>query len=973
MKKSEIALILAIFRNTIVASTLDKNQIELKLGKATDEELQFIECWNQLVDSKVVADIIETNFKNHDYNDCLMYLKTVNCKNFPIPLTYITKDHKASIITYYYIMGMKYTIDSKYFNSEQLAVINQSTGICVVNAGPGTGKTATACAKANKLKDEGVIFVSYTNAAVGDDMCRMYEYPNASSYVSKDISNLKKKVIFTTIDSLAGCILGGIAETHDHGIREAIDRLTQNRFSQKHIIVDECQDIDDLRFELVAKTFNKCGFKSITFFGDPRQKISSKAGEWYKQIWIESISGRVNLNNYFQNATSVGFSISYRFKDLSICKLVNNLSARRPEIHFQMRCSDAVIANEEKFLDVKEPIIIYGDAKLAVLEGIGNMIKELHNKCKVPYSEFMIIGPSIFSETNNTSKFARTVASSFRNLGLPCKLSSEGSYERDGILFSTIQSSKGKEADYIFIFGINNYPNTFNMIPYSEAESLIYVVHSRAKKKIFYIIEQTTISLPRGIDDTYVKLINVKTSKAEIIQPKPSKKVVTEMCKDFNFLELIKTNKCYISSTDETVNIPTIPINDIDPTFLGIMIGIFIQMFLTGKLPKVVIEFLMSNYEKITDIDYAKLKYTGTFINGVTIDENLNRKLMIKHDFITDFSGIDINKPIYSYGIDEFIKIVKLSYVLMSGETYEANVNLNFDILEYCLNISKFIQGNFGETVDVESTVKYDSLVGSIDILTRGTIIEIKTKKEIKEMDLLQVHLYSIMCNSEQKLKSVLIDLRNKRVKVVESNRCRDYWRYIISKYFEIKDTIDLMNFRHSDKKLISSFNKNTFTVDTEFNPNNFNIFEIAIYNCNSPYKSIIQTIRSDRETFMFAKNWIDITPELYIDSPSITELSHLFADLVRIYTDKPVLYYYVADVDVKWSYSSINVDVSKILSGICVKSGNFASNHKIPKLIDYYNSHIDFHSFNPRAKHHTALTDSLMLYEILKVLPNES
>ena len=60
-------------------------------------------------------------------------------------------------------------------------------------------------------------------------------------------------------------------------------------------------------------------------------------------------------------------------------------------------------------------------------------------------------------------------------------------------------------------------------------------------------------------------------------------------------------------------------------------------------------------------------------------------------------------------------------------------------------NKSDFVDNNFGEIEGTEVNVKFDNIVGSIDILTKTSIIEIKTKQELDESDLLQVHLYNVL------------------------------------------------------------------------------------------------------------------------------------------------------------------------------------------------------------------------------------
>lgn len=943
----EIVTILSLCRNVVVQSGLNKKDLEAMLGNPTEDEISKLSYWNQLINSFVIENICNNVFPYHNYNDCLAYLKVINYRHFPIPLSYIKSKQKETIIAYYYMNRLKCSLNQQVFNDEQLSVINQHTQPCIVNASAGTGKTSTACKKAYDLRYEGVIFVSYTNASVRDDMEKMYQYPGMSSNVSKD---LKTQIAFMTIDSLAGHIIGGIAETHDHGIREAINRIKSGNvppsiYNYKHIIADECQDIDSLRYELAIALYQLCGFKSITLFGDPRQKVNEKSGVWYRKLWVD--------NNGLKK---VGFTTSYRFKDQAICDMVNNLSERRPEIHHKLECN-----SNSTFFNLKEPIIIFGNASSGALEYIGNLIKNLHST-GTPYNEFMIIGPSITSETNITSKFARFMSSYFRGMNIPCKMQSEGGYEMDGLLFSTIQSAKGKEADYIFIFGINNYPNTFNMIPYQEAESLIYVLHSRARKKIFYIIDSNSIVLPRGIREEDVKLINIKLKDNVVNQePKETTKIVTELCKCFDFLELIQTNKCIVLTNVVNVDIPSLPKFKFNPAFYGTLIGVMIQMFCVKQLPKVVISYLNSGFIEVDDERYFKMSYDSLF------DEK-NVRRVIRKSFKTEYADITLDRNLSSYTVSDYQRIAKMCIELVSCHNEKIEQNDEVDLvtlIDYSMIISDFITVNYGLAIDTETSVKYDAIYGSIDILTSTHIIEIKTTNDNEGM--LQSQLYRVLYGKP--LHTVVLNLKNKTETSVDSNRNIDYWKYIISKYLEIKDTLALVNHRHSNKQKLTVFGNNTFTVDTEFDMKSKNIFEIAIFNCVRPYRSILQVVKSDNEVYNFAKTWIDVSYELYQGSPTINDVRDMFYEMVRVHNEIPILYYYIADIDVKWSTISKNLDVSEILSVRALQSGKFNSNrHTKPKLIDYYNSHVEFHEFNPRAKHHTALTDALMLYEILKI-----
>lgn len=958
MNKQDLATILCINRGLTIESGLDKNGLEQLLGNITQSDINFMEYWNKLVISNNVSLLIYYNFQYHDYNDCKMYLQTINSASFPIPLTYLLKNKKENIVAYYYMHGMKVTIDVKNFNIQQLDVINQDRSVTVVNAGPGTGKTTTACEKAFRLREEGVIFLSYTNAAVKEDMYRMFVYADVSKQMSSD--KLDKKLIFKTIDSLVGGINGGISETYDHSIRDAINMINKRgyRFTQRHIIIDECQDIDDLRCEFIATIFNKCGFLSLTVLGDPRQKINTNTGNWYRNLWIESKTGNVTLCGIKHKCESIGFTISHRFKSQNIVNLVNQLSLRRPELHCELN-----ITYSEPSEIVEQPIIVYGNANDSILIEIANYILQLNKVNKVPFNEFMIIGPSLSSESNKTSKYARKISEIFRKCGVPCKLQSQGSYNRNGVLFSTIHSCKGKEADYVFIFGMDNYPNSFNMIPYETAESLIYIAHSRARKKIFYMMrEEGEVKLPRGIIIENVHVINGSVNTIESIkEPKDTFKNVTDLCKDFGFLQLMETNRCSLNYNEKLINIPEMPYRDEYQDFYGTFVGLLIGIFTCNKLPNIITDFINGKFRKIEDSKYSSLKYKGSFVDGYFNDE-LTVKESLKLSMISN--------NILTYNTNQYYELVVLYIKLSSGENYIYEGTMDDNLINYCRLISIYILETYGNVLEFEYRVKYDKLVGSIDLITSNYVIEIKTKNTIEFQDILQCYLYK-SCVSNR--NAILIDLNRKTEYKILSNRNDDYWRYLISRYFDIKHITECINHRSNSRETLSSFNNNTFTIDTEFDMSNGRIFEISIFNTLFPYKSIVQIVYSPEVNFGIVNNWLpNVTIDLFMRSPQINEIYDMFVNLCRLYNNTPVLYYYKCDIDVSWCNFATKYDFSKAVSSICCKGGVFSSNIKVPKLIDYYNSHITFADLNERLQHHTALSDTLMLYEIILTYQDE-
>jgi len=974
----DMVVILCIKRYQSIDSQLNSNALKTLLGTMTDEENQFLVLWNHHLHSVHLENLILSYYKDYESDDIVKYLEYKYNHHFPILFTYIKNNvRKQYVILYYFYRGYHIERYDKIFNIEQNRTINLNEGIVVVNAGCGTGKTTTACKKAFECRNEGVIFISYTNSAVNEDKKRMYDYPLTSSLMStKGFSN---HYVFGTIDKIAGIINKGISETYDHSIKAACIKLEAGlQLQQKHIIVDEAQDIDDLRADFIYTLFFFGGCKSLTIFGDPRQKVSEKGGKWYKNLWIHADN---NISFSYKNITRslerIGFTISYRFKNNNILQLVNSLSVRRPEIDCQLTVLD------HKIEDESIPISVFNctpETETEIMTNICNFIQNKHFIDKVPYSEFIVVGPSLEAD-NQTSLLARKITSFFRNCSIPCKLFSEGNYEPDGILFSTIQSVKGLEADYVFLFGLNNYPHSFSMIPYEEAESLIFVAHSRARKQIFYINNINQMILPRGIKEEYVfteyQGYSFQPQEKEEEYKNVCGKSVTSLLKCFDFKKLSETNELTTSASLLDIKFPTLIDSQLPPDFFGILIGMGVQMYSEQALPESYRRFISDNYNLVNNSIYNQIKRKDNFENGK--DENGVIYLRESEDILTIKEKLStLNTNLSTMVNKDYYLLTTLLIYISTGIIEEYPIEEDFDLHVYFCEVASIINIHFGKTLGSEVRVNEDNICGSIDILTECCVIELKTKKTIKDIDYLQPLLYKALAsypktktiNCQNKM-TILINLRLNQTYIVNSNRIIDYWVYFIGKYNQIREQINFNRYRSRKERVMIEFPNNSFCVDTEFDPMNDNeIFEIGIFNINDPYRSIIQIVKPSNYTLPFAMEWLQLSEELFKTSPTIEKIKSMFNRITFLFDQKPTLYYYICPVDYSWSDLNLIdlINVGKLTKQIAVRKGTFKGNVTAPKLIDFYNSHIEFISQQPYLSHHTALSDCLMLYSILKL-----
>ena len=176
------------------------------------------------------------------------------------------------------------TANIRWDASQQAVIEALAEERLLVSAGPGTGKTAVACARVSHLIDEkdlapnAIWMISFTRTAVREIRDRIAKYV-------KDPANAYS-VKLDTLDSRAWKIQSGFSEevpaldSYDHNIRRAVEFIRHDEAvsefleSVEHLVVDETQDLvgvrADLVIEMIRKLDQSCG---VTVFADEAQAI----------------------------------------------------------------------------------------------------------------------------------------------------------------------------------------------------------------------------------------------------------------------------------------------------------------------------------------------------------------------------------------------------------------------------------------------------------------------------------------------------------------------------------------------------------------------------------------------------------------------------------------------------------------------------------------------------------------------------
>ena len=248
------------------------------------------------------------------------------------------------------------------WTEEQLEIIEaDEERRIVVNAMPGAGKTAVACAKISKMIDEGVPasqiwLMSFTRTAVQELRNRI------ASFAEEDDDVIGVKI--ATIDSRAWQLRFGMRDeqgqslfqSYDLSISEALTLIKENPEDYQqafgaisHVIIDEAQDITGVRLKLIEEIVrmlpSTCG---VTVFGDEAQAIYGFSVE------DELKSGGQNYLSVLREIYPEDFDFlqinsMHRTENLALRKLVDEL-----RLEIQVENPEDVISPKDAAAKINE-------------------------------------------------------------------------------------------------------------------------------------------------------------------------------------------------------------------------------------------------------------------------------------------------------------------------------------------------------------------------------------------------------------------------------------------------------------------------------------------------------------------------------------------------------------------------------------------------------------------------------------------
>lgn len=472
------------------------------------------------------------------------------------------------MLKFYAMKGTPIRLRHVSLTDEQELALVQTEGveIVVVNSGPGTGKTETSIHRASKLMDEGVIFVAFTNSAVDHAMRQLRKIVARIEDVDKKVRRHKDgedgesirppKVLICTVDLLVGNAISkrvsmnvkaddkrtATSEDFETLVGEATEEIRLGRCKRffhassggnvwNHIVVDEAQDLTSSRFRFLMavlgslRSEDNTSPRSISFFGDPRQRLRSDAGAEFQQLLtMEEFATAEEDGGERIPVRSLAFSKSFRFENTKLISLANALSSTRPSIHVDL--TPAVECH------LARPVKVFESPK-----DVAETVILLIRQSGVHPEQICLIMPAPKTGHRGT-RHGDEIRSILATQSILC--SDEGVWKEGLVFRGSIHSVKGLEFDYVFFLGANSFPEGFmSKLEVNDAASLNFVANTRARKELFMLSPDFT--LPQNVPIELTE--NGKTARRYQFVYQPKSAVRSDDIDDADFRKFEAANE----------------------------------------------------------------------------------------------------------------------------------------------------------------------------------------------------------------------------------------------------------------------------------------------------------------------------------------------------------------------------------------------------------------------------------------------
>jgi hypothetical protein len=999
LSKSDYLFLLS-WRGKVVKTSATLAELNEMLVVATREELDLLEHFKN-EDRAFINHLTEQGWFSKTYESVQHYVKTYLREHLPVfphyncPHSTSKTQTNAAMITkmlkFYHMKGIAIPLEHVNLTDEQLAImprrndnrndtsfegdVESSTPsvpnerVIVINSGPGTGKTTGAIHLSKALMDEGVICVAYTNAAVEHFLRSLRAIVNDVRKVDDKMRRSKEdtdveppKIYVCTIDKLASNFLtfkGVKEDDFDQRIVMATSNLDRNDkfFFGKdgknifnHIIIDEAQDLTRERHEFIMRMFDIIKMnqlevqKTVAFFGDPRQRLTARAGQEFQRLLSLA---PLSSDSQTSDTTEVfNFTKTFRFQNKALLDLCNELSAVRLDIHVPLVSARPM--NTNRPVKVFSKVGEIGETIIAMVKEQGILPHQICIITPAPRQ------PSCRG-TKETKEIINMIAS--QNIG------TSPEWKEDCVLYTSIHAIKGLEYDYVFFVGVAGFPRGFEKVyEANDAVSINFVANTRAKIGMFYLSDKT-FQLPLNIPPHLTE--NGKTAVRYTAQYQPRDAIRSDEIEEGDYRKFETSNTFFAASaaclaggnTKRSTNefkLMTREVKRLDRTPVPLTyetISAILSVVNGQTIPR--------KHDDITQTDTKELQKhrRATSVFDMTTADPMD-PLAIKGVYIAESDEGLYQELMDTYPVEHLTMHQKYHLLIKGYESQLTDMKV--------INYNVMFLASLLESTDMDRVRPYHSVVGA----------RIRASCIISERSILvfssSLHLCSYVKRLSQGKKVFSISSSNLVTEVVLAPYQVYRYKYYIDVLFTITCQKHLINVKASS----DAFLKPTFFVDTEFLTIKENkrktIYDIAIVNGVDPYQSIVTLVDCGPEVFERVKSSAFNTPVPfgYVDftgSPTIEQVFDKFCSLLSQYSERAELYSYgvSAKHDTAWITEMLEPNED---SGVdMIEASGLAGGGKLD--IAYDRIMASKCSNFTHIIRHSAIGDTVLLWELVKAV----
>lgn len=389
----------------------------------------------------------------------------------------------------------------------------------LVVAAPGSGKTTSIIARIQHLQKkctiplDKILYITYSKKLADEVTQKLGEVKLNDLYHANTIDSLCWKLLKRcddNLDVLPGEIIERFAE-----VSESDDTLLAPLDKISHVFLDEAQDLDSARFDVIKKMFERA---KMMIVGDPRQCI-------YQNLFGAN-PGLMQLLR--PAATVMTLSASFRLTP-SMATFVNAA--------FPYPGQTTIIPGNTKSRDVKPILTVLHASNCADDKGINRpkIVEHIVAKCKrlvreqkVKPREIAILSPTARSKSSSNF-LLNTIRTALEYESVPAYFnqreyespSGSSNTDKNRIYIGTCHSFKGAERDHVILLNFFIAPGAFmrefDGVVNRDFKNLLFVACTRAKETLeliescYYPSKNERVEFIRKLQsEMVVKNVNVQ-------------------------------------------------------------------------------------------------------------------------------------------------------------------------------------------------------------------------------------------------------------------------------------------------------------------------------------------------------------------------------------------------------------------------------------------------------------------------------